>query len=162
MVDVLIRKQWLPATLEAVWAFFSNPENLNEITPPELHFEFVDGAPRAMFAGQIIRYRIRLLPGVRMLWVTEIAHVEPFQYFVDEQRLGPYRFWYHLHRFEPEGDGVWVIDEVTYALPRGAGFLAWWVKRRLRRIFDYRASRIAQLFPPAEEPQTSGREPRNL
>jgi len=83
------------------------------------------------------------------LWLTEIAHVREKEYFVDEQRVGPYRFWYHEHKFEPVAGGVKMTDHVTYAAP--FGFLgdlvnAVWIRRRLDAIFDFRHRRIIELF----------------
>lgn len=96
----LSRVQFIPRSIESVWALFAEPGNLNEMTPPFLEFEIVSGAEVPMFAGQVIEYRIRILPGVRQRWVTEITHCVERSYFVDEQRIGPYRMWRHLHRFE--------------------------------------------------------------
>ncbi|MFN8411457.1 MAG: SRPBCC family protein [Anaerolineales bacterium] len=83
------------------------------------------------------------------MWLTEIAHIRDNEYFVDEQRVGPYRFWYHEHRFEQQLDGVKMIDHVTYALP--FGFIgevvhSLWVKKRLNSIFDYRFQKVEELF----------------
>ncbi len=149
MIYRLHRKQFLSASIEEVWAYFSNPKNLNEITPPDLHFEIIAGADEPMYEGQIIEYRVQFVPGWRSVWLTEIAHVRPGEYFVDEQRLGPYRFWYHEHRFRPQGNGVWMTDHVTYIPPfawLGDVVHALWIHRRLEQIFDYRARRIAELF----------------
>jgi len=87
--------------------------------------------------------------GLRSLWLTEIAHVEPGRRFVDEQRVGPYRFWFHEHRFTPVAGGVRMNDQVTYAAPFGPlGDLvnALWIRRRLEGIFDYRTHKIVELF----------------
>ncbi len=149
MIHTLERTQFIPALIDQVWAYFSAPENLNALTPPEMHFEIL-GAPPPMYQGQLIAYRIRVAPGVRVGWLTEIRHVRDRSFFVDEQRVGPYRLWYHEHHFFPVEGGVQMIDRVTYALPFGPlGDLvhALWVRRTLRRIFDYRRVAVARLFP---------------
>lgn len=148
-IRTLIREQSVPADLRAVWEFFSDPCNLNAITPPDLHFEIMSGGAVRMTPGQLIEYRISLLPGWRSLWLTEIAHVREPHIFVDEQRLGPYRFWYHEHTFQPIPGGVRLGDRVRYALPFGLlGDLAHrlFVRRRLEAIFDFRRDRIAERF----------------
>ncbi len=106
-----------------------------------------------MYEGQIIEYRVEFVRGMRSLWLTEIAHVNDRAYFVDEQRVGPYRFWYHEHKFASVAGGVLMTDHVTYAAP--FGFLgdfvtALWIRRRLDAIFDYRARKIAELFGGAK------------
>lgn len=149
MIHTLKRKQVIPAPLETVWAYFADPRNLNELTPPDMNFEIVAGGDEAMYAGQLIEYRVEFVRGLRSLWLTEIAHVEPGRRFVDEQRVGPYRFWYHEHRFTPVADGVRMSDQVTYAAPFGPlGDLvhALWIRRRLEGIFDYRTRKIVELF----------------
>ena len=149
MIQYLHREQAIPAPLENVWAYFADPKNLNAITPPDMNFEIMAGGDEPMYEGQIIEYRVEFVRGLRSLWLTEIAHVRDGEYFVDEQRVGPYRFWYHEHRFEPAHAGVKMIDHVTYAAP--FGFLgdlvnAMWIRKRLESIFDFRAKRIAELF----------------
>ena len=102
-----------------------------------------------MYEGQIIEYRVEFVRGLRSLWLTEIAHVRAGEYFVDEQRIGPYRFWYHEHRFAPAADGVNMTDHVTYAAPFGLlGDIvtALWIRRRLDSVFNYRTKKIAELF----------------
>jgi len=149
MIHTLERTQFIPASLEQVWNYFSKPENLNALTPPEMHFQIL-GAPGPMHAGQLISYRIRVAPGVRVGWLTEIRHVRDGRFFVDEQRSGPYRLWYHEHHFAAYEGGVQMIDRVTYALPFGPlGDLVHvlWVRGTLRRIFDYRREAVVRLFP---------------
>lgn len=149
MIHYLRRQQFIPAPLEKVWTYFADPRNLNEITPPDMNFEIVAGGGVAMCEGQIIEYRVEFVRGLRSLWLTEIVHVEAGKYFVDEQRVGPYRFWYHEHRFIPVEGGVTMTDTVTYAAPFGLlgdAVTVLWIRRRLNRIFDYRAGKIAELF----------------
>lgn len=153
MIHYLHSEQVIPAPVEAVWEYFCDPKNLNEITPPDMNFEIVKGGEAAMFEGQIIEYRVEFIRGVRSLWLTEIAHVREGEYFVDEQRVGPYRFWYHEHGFEKVGNGTKMTDRVTYAAP--FGFLGdivntVWISRRLKTIFDFRKRKIAELFGEAK------------
>ena len=145
----LRREQLVAAGLDEVWAFFSDPGNLGALTPPEMAFRITSPPESSMTPGQILSYRIRLLRGVWVDWVTEITHLEVGRLFVDEQRAGPYRFWHHRHRFEEKDGGVRVIDEVHYALPLGpVGELAHVidVRSRLGRIFDHRAAALAERF----------------
>jgi ligand-binding SRPBCC domain-containing protein len=128
---------------------FFRPENLNLITPPDMNFEIIAGGEVKMYAGQIIEYRVEFLRGIRSLWLTEIAYVSDLEYFVDEQRVGPYRFWYHEHRFEKTVNGVKMTDHVTYVPPYGLlGDLVTtlWIRGKLEHIFDFRFQKINELF----------------
>jgi ligand-binding SRPBCC domain-containing protein len=154
MIHTLMREQYIPRMVADVWDYFCDPYNLNALTPPDMNFEIVHGGHVPMYAGQLIEYRVEFIRGVRSRWLTEIAHVQVQQYFVDEQRLGPYRFWYHEHVFEPAParNGTRMIDRVTYAVPFGLiGDMlnTVWIRRRLEYIFNYRCTQINQLFGEA-------------
>lgn len=145
----LEREQVLGISVSEAWAFFSDPRNLREITPPSLGLTLTSDPPDRMHPGMVITYRLHPLFGVQLGWVTEISHVEEPTMFVDEQRFGPYRFWHHLHRFEAVDGGVRVTDTVHYGLPFGVvGRLAHrpLVRRKLDQIFDYRARVLASRF----------------
>ena len=103
--------------------------------------------PVAMEKGTRLDYRLRLW-GVRFRWQTLISSWEPPHRFVDEQLAGPYAQWVHTHRFEADGDGTLVEDDVDYALPLAPlGELALpIVRRQLERIFSYRRETIARLL----------------
>jgi ligand-binding SRPBCC domain-containing protein len=141
----------LPATPEQAWAFFSAPENLALITPEKMAFriEYNSGTGN-MYAGQLIRYTVSILPGIRANWLTEITHVREPHYFIDEQRVGPYALWHHQHHFKPVSGGVEMTDIVNYAIPFGIiGRLAnrLFVERQLNAIFEYRSRAVARYFP---------------
>lgn len=142
-------EQWLPIPLDEAWKFFSVPENLNRITPPEMSFEIKTGQGEPTYAGQIISYRIRPILSLPMTWVTEITQVVPGSYFIDEQRFGPYKFWHHLHRFQESNGGVLMQDILHYALPFGAlGEMAGgFVHRKVKGIFDFRTEELNRIFP---------------
>jgi ligand-binding SRPBCC domain-containing protein len=149
MIHYLHREQFIPASADRIWSYFANPKNLNDITPPDMNFEIITGGDNCMYEGQIIEYRVEFLRGLRSLWLTEIAHVREGTYFVDEQRIGPYRFWYHEHLFEPWDGGVKMTDHITYAAPFGLlGDIVniLWIRYRLAHIFDYRQQKINELF----------------
>jgi ligand-binding SRPBCC domain-containing protein len=150
MVHYLHRTQIIPAPLEKVWDYFSDPRNLDLMTPPDMRFRILtDPLPR-MYQGQIIEYRVEFIKGLPSLWVTEIAHVRELEYFVDEQRLGPYRFWYHEHSFQPVDGGILMTDKVTYSIgfgPLGDFLNAVWISRRLKGIFDFREQKMNEIFP---------------
>ncbi len=149
MIRHLHRQQFISASPERVWEFFATPRNLDLLTPGSLRFRIVGEIAERMYAGQIIEYRISFLPGFWSRWVTEITHVEPGRYFVDEQRIGPYRLWHHEHHFTAVTGGVEMRDHVIYDVGWSfAGALAdrLWVNRTVSAIFDFRAHKILELF----------------
>ena len=50
-----------------------------------MNFEIKSELSPEIYPGQIIIYRIKLFPGIKIKWVTEITHVNEKNYFVDEQ-----------------------------------------------------------------------------
>ncbi|MEP4078675.1 SRPBCC family protein [Haloferula sp.] len=153
MIHVLEQEQFLPISLEEAWAFFSSPRNLDSITPPELGFRIESIRSNEMHEGQIITYKVKILPGVWIPWVTEIKAVDEGRSFVDEQRFGPYKFWHHRHGFEAVEGGVLMKDLVHYAMPFwpfGEVGHAAFVRPKLERIFGYRREILEKRFPMDE------------
>ena len=142
-------KQELPISLEKAWKFFSDPKNLKDITPNEMNFNIISGADKSIYAGQIIQYKVSPVLGVNLKWVTEITHVKKNEYFVDEQRFGPYSLWHHKHFFKKINGGILMEDIVDYKIPYGLiGQFAHviFVKKKLEKIFNYRHTKLEKLF----------------
>ena len=146
----LIREQWLPKPIEEAFAFFSRPENLEEITPPLLGFHIIH-AEKELHAGSLIEYRLRIR-GLPMHWLTEIEVWEPPYRFVDNQLRGPYKRWHHEHRFAEKDGGTLISDCVEYELPFGIlGQIAHavMVRRDVESIFEFRQKRLEELLGKA-------------
>jgi ligand-binding SRPBCC domain-containing protein len=148
VIHTLERTITVDAPLDDVFSFFQDPRNLAGITPAWMGFDLVHVDGGEMRSGFKIVYRIRWL-GVGLRWVTRIREYDPPNRFVDVQTSGPYRTWRHEHTFAETASGTRMRDVVRYQLPFGIlGDVAHRliVQRQLRRIFDYRADRIAELF----------------
>ncbi|MCS7229471.1 MAG: SRPBCC family protein [Candidatus Kryptonium sp.] len=142
-------QQLIPASIDVVWDFFSNPRNLKIITPPYMRFDILNEIPDEMEEGMIIIYTVSPLFNIPMRWVTEITYVEPKVFFVDEQRFGPYKFWHHKHKFFPVEGGTLMIDLVHYMLPVPLidGILnKLLIAPRIREIFEFRRNKIKEIF----------------
>lgn len=145
----LHQKQNLPITKKEAWDFLSDPKNLKVITPDYMGFHILSGADRPMFAGQIIQYIVTPVLGIKTKWVTEITHVIDGEYFVDEQRFGPYSLWHHKHFIKEIDGGVEIEDIIDYKVPMGIlGQLVHpiLVKPKLKEIFEYRTKKLEELF----------------
>jgi ligand-binding SRPBCC domain-containing protein len=139
----------LPISVDKAWEFLSNPKNLKEITPKHMNFRILSGADRSIFAGQIIQYKVTPMLGISTKWVTEITHVKDKEYFVDEQRFGPYALWHHKHFIKKIDGGVEMEDVIDYKIPFGIiGQIAHpiIVKNKLKQIFKYRENKLKELF----------------
>lgn len=144
------KTQEINASLEEVWKFISDPANLKKITPDYMGFNIISkDVPSEMYAGMIISYKVSPLFGIKTTWVTEITHVKENSYFVDEQRVGPYKIWHHQHFIEPVANGTLMTDIVSYQPPLGfLGSIAnkLIIKGKLQEIFEYRTKVLEELF----------------
>ncbi|HEY7526815.1 MAG TPA: NAD(P)H-binding protein [Candidatus Limnocylindria bacterium] len=143
----------VPRPLDEVFDFFSRPENLARITPPELAFELTSRDTR-MRAGLQIDYRIRPILGLPARWRTLITEYAPPHRFQDIQLRGPYRRWEHTHTFTASAEATTIHDAVRYELPLGRlgdAFHDRLVRTALDRIWAYRAWAIHEIFAPAGE-----------
>lgn len=147
-------KRWeqkIPISIDKAWDFFSSPLNLEKITPDDMKFDVTsDYTPDTkMYEGMLITYKVTPLLGIKMNWMTEITHVKEKDYFVDEQRFGPYALWHHQHHFKPIPGGVLMTDILNYAIPYGAiGRFAnaVFVEKKIEQIFKFRTKAINDLF----------------
>lgn len=142
-------EQVIPISLDVAWDFFSNPNNLPKITPSWLNLKVTSDLPDKMYQGMIITYKVYPVFGIPQNWVTEITTVKEKNFFIDEQRFGPYKFWHHQHHFKEINDGVEMRDIVSYALPfdplsRSLNKLL--VDKKVKGIFKFRKEVIGKYF----------------
>lgn len=144
------RTQKIKASIDEVWGFISSPANLKEITPDYMGFDITSKeTPGKMYQGLIISYKVSPLLGIKTTWVTEISQVKDKEYFVDEQRVGPYKLWHHQHIIAPINGGVLMKDIVSYVPPFGfLGVIAnkLIIRNKLNEIFNFRTKAIEKRF----------------
>lgn len=142
--------QKIRASIDEVWDFVSSPANLKDITPAYMDFKVTSNSGSdKMYAGMIITYTVKPVLGIPLKWMTEISQVKDKEYFVDEQRMGPYKLWHHQHKLEKIDGGVLMTDIVTYIPPFGfIGAIAniLFIKKQLQQIFDYRTKAVDEKF----------------
>lgn len=141
--------QFLPTDINTAWDFFSNPGNLQKITPPWLGFKILSNLPDKMFPGMLIVYKVKPLFGIPLTWVTQINVIHEKIFFIDEQKSGPYKLWHHKHTFIEKDGGIEMFDEVAYS--PGFGFLSGIINRiivskKIEEIFSYRKDVLNRLF----------------
>ncbi|HTZ57291.1 MAG TPA: SRPBCC family protein [Acidobacteriaceae bacterium] len=153
-------EQWVPFPRGLVFAFFANPENLPALMPkwqcariekavcvvPPIHA----GAPVAG-KDSVISISFRAIPRfpLRLAWDACITEFRWNDFFCDEQRRGPFRYFRHCHRIREEREGSVVCDAVEYELPAGplgdlANLLV--IKSQIRALFAYRQRMLPELL----------------
>jgi ligand-binding SRPBCC domain-containing protein len=142
-------EQFLPISLEDAWDFFSSPKNLNRITPGDVKFKILNDVPEKMYPGTMIMYDISPFLNIHFKWITEITVVKHLEYFVDEQRKGPYRIWHHEHHFKKADGGVLMTDKLYYDIGKSVfGWIAGhlFIHKKVNDIFKYRSQQLEKLF----------------
>ena len=147
--ELVLAVQDLPRPRSEVFLFFSDPANLQRLTPPWLHFRVLTPEPLPRGENAVFEYRL-LVRGLPIRWKTLIETYVEGERFVDRQIVGPYSLWHHTHLFEDlPGGGTRVIDRVRYRVGWGLfGRIATalWVRRDIERIFAYRRQMLMELF----------------
>ncbi len=144
--EFLLRSD-LPVNAAAAWAFHMRRGAFERLAPPWEEPRVVSPfAPPAV--GGSVELHVPMLPGVRMVWLSDFAEVRAGEMFRDVQRTGPFDVFDHTHRFEPKSDTSSVMeDRIRYVLP--GGFLgdlfgSGLVRRKLEALFAYRHRVLAK------------------
>ena len=142
--------QTLNSDIETIWSFVSKPENLEKITPDNMHFSILSKSNLEMEEGMLIAYKISPFLDIKTTWITMITNVIKNEKFIDQQVMGPYKFWHHEHKFQViSSNKVKMTDIITYIPPFGfLGDIAnkFFLKKKLNNIFDYRNNILNNMF----------------
>ena len=137
--QVFRRRSRLEAPAEEVFRWHARPGAFERLNPPWEPAEV--SARTGGIEEEGSRVVLRVGP-LRQRWVAEHYGCRPGREFRDRQISGPFAFWQHVHRMEPDGASAsFLEDEIEYALPGGAagdlvgGGL---VRSILERMFTYR------------------------
>lgn len=144
-------EQKIRTTMEDIWDFISSPKNLKEITPKYMGFDIMNThqPSEKMYEGMIIAYKVSPVLGIKTTWITEITHIRNKEFFIDEQRMGPYKMWHHQHIIKEIEGGVLMTDIVSYQPPLGIiGAIAnnIIILPKLNEIFKYRTMALEAKF----------------
>lgn len=145
----LKQEQQLYCTIDTAWDFFSNPFNLNEITPKKMGFRVLNiTSADPIYEGMLIEYHVSPLFGIKLFWQTLIKNLNAPHSFIDQQRKGPYQFWEHKHEFIPNEDGVLMKDTIRYQVPFGllGRIFHPVIRKKLEEIFAYRYQTLEKRF----------------
>jgi ligand-binding SRPBCC domain-containing protein len=143
-------EQWVPYPRERVFEFFADPANLPPLMPAWQHAR-VEKAPEAAGEGSLITISFRPVPflPLRLEWDALITEFRRNDFFCDEQRRGPFKYFRHCHRIHEERNGTVVSDHVEYELPFGVlGNLAnsLIMKQQIQSLFRQRQKMLPLLL----------------
>jgi uncharacterized protein len=137
---ILDRRSRLPVTPEEAFAWHTRPGALERLAPPWERMRVLERQGGIEDGGRVV-LRVGAGP-LSARWVAVHRDHEAGRQFADEQVEGPFSYWRHLHRFEPDGAGAAIgIDHIEYAPPfgtLGAAAEALVARPRVERMLDYR------------------------
>ena len=142
--------QKINTSKEELWKFISSPSNLKKITPTYMGFDITSkNSSEKMYEGMLISYIVKPVLNIKTKWVTEITQINEGVFFIDEQRMGPYKLWHHQHFIEEIAGGVLMKDIVSYIPPFGfIGVIAnkLLIKNKLKQIFAFRNKALENKY----------------
>lgn len=146
-----LQYQFVPTQLHEIFDFYSNPYNLEKMTPPMLSFKLVDMSDKTMATGVKIKYKLKVY-GITFFWISSIDQWEKNNRFIDVQTKGPFKSWHHTHAFHvyksKKFDGVFIEDNIKYSLPFSllSDFINCFVHKDLVKIFEFRKKIIQKNY----------------
>ncbi|MCD8533282.1 MAG: hypothetical protein LR011_00240, partial [Verrucomicrobia bacterium] len=102
--------------------------------------------------GTRVSLRVWMGP-IPVTWVANHIEFLPSQSFVDQQAIGPFKFWKHTHQFSPDlsssSASTQYSDHIEYELP-----LTGWMEHlanafltiHLNLLFSHRHRIVARVF----------------
>lgn len=151
----LVTEQWVPQPIDRVFERYSNPKNLEDLTPDFLHFKVTKVSHPKIQEGTVLDYQLKL-HGIPMRWQSRITDWVPGKRFADLQTRGPYAFWHHIHEFYEDRGGTVIRDIVAYKLPGwvpGDILAHAYVKKDLEKIFMFRRQQTEKIFASKSNPE---------
>ena len=130
----------VPADIDRVWAFYTDIDHLEVITPPQMRLKV-----RKSSTGSKIQEGAEVwIEGnlaIKSTWHSRITSMEPYVY-VDEMLEGLFKTWKHTHAFKKADGGTEVVDEIEFELRYGflGRILEGYAYRQLEKIFAHRKS----------------------
>jgi len=175
MIERIVTCQWVPYTVDVVFAFFANPYNLPALMPAKMKTQVHEvrwvGAPPSPISSGAQWVEPTLAAGVgsevtlsfcpaayvpmRVRWVARITEFAWYSHFCDEQMRGPFERFRHRHGTQSEIQngrvGTLLTDEIEYSLPFGSVGQLWdsAVRRQLKQTFVLRQERLPKILMSA-------------
>ncbi len=138
--ELFVYRSRIAAPAAEVFRWHTRPGAFERLTPPWEPVEVVEKTGGIETGARIV-LRLRFGPFSR-LWVSEHRDYEEGRQFRDMQVSGPFSYWVHTHRIEPDGPSAcYLEDHIEYALPFGTlGRVCGsaFTRAKLNRMFTYR------------------------
>lgn len=139
------------ASVEELWDFISNPDNLEKLTPATFKTKRTgDTTIKRIQEGSCSSYKIRLFPLVYINWDARFINVKDKEEYTDVQVAGPFKRWEHQHQIISQNNQTFMRDIITFEPPFsmiGSWLVRVFIKPRIQYLFNYRDKQFDVLFP---------------
>jgi ligand-binding SRPBCC domain-containing protein len=99
--------------VDVVWKAHEDVKLLERISPP---FPVIRIKESNIVCGLNAQFTVRVeMVGWGVDWQVKITHWDPPTCFIDQQVIGPFKFWEHTHHFMPiTADSTRMVDSVQF------------------------------------------------
>lgn len=139
--EVFIRRSRVPVSAEDLFAWHERSCAFQRLTPSWEKVKVLEQSGGIQDGARAV-FRVNVFGPIYGRWEVVHEGFLPGRQFVDRQVRGPFAYWKHVHKVEPDGERQsWLEDCIEFELPGGAlGRLVGGplVRRKLDRLFRYR------------------------
>ncbi len=145
-MEILTKTTLIDCTLEELFDFHLDTNNIKRITPSHTKVELIDYED-ATYEGKIIKLKTTRA-WVPIDWIVKIEKYEYPNLMVDVAIKSPFAFWEHHHIFTKKGTMCELKDLIKYKLPFGifGKLLAPFIKKDIENMFLYRHKQTKEIL----------------
>lgn len=145
-METFIQTSFINCTLEELFDFHLDTNNIKLITPSHTKVELID-YEEATFEGKIIKLKTTRA-FVPIDWIVKIEKYEYPNLMVDVALKSPFAFWEHQHIFTKKGSMCELKDVIKYKLPFGilGKIIAPFIKKDIANMFAYRHTQTKKIL----------------
>ncbi len=107
----------IQATVEELFDFLIQPDNIKAISPPEMGLKFLD-APEKFSHECEVSFAVQTMGQIQE-FTHRITHFDSPNLFIEELTIGPLPMWVHSHHFAATESGMTLVKDVIEFKPPG-------------------------------------------
>jgi ligand-binding SRPBCC domain-containing protein len=145
-METLTQTTLINCTLEEIFNFHLDTNNIKLITPSHTKVELIDYNEKT-YEGKIIKLKTtRLL--MPIIWMVKIEKFEYPNLIVDMALKSPFVFWEHSHIFTQRGPRCELKDVVRYELPFGifGKLIGPFLRKDIENMFAFRHKQTKMIL----------------
>jgi ligand-binding SRPBCC domain-containing protein len=106
-----------PCSCEGLFQFFTRPENISDVSDPDLGLKFVD-APEVLHSGADLKFQLVSFGQVHTM-KHQVSEFDSPNLVIETQLDGPMKSWKHSHIYTAHDGGCKKTDRIEFDPPGG-------------------------------------------